>query len=252
MVTDQCDSTIKHKYIVSMLGRRRNLDGHQIPVPTLRAAFERRAQNSPIQGMASDLGYIGARLYTLAIAQYCEDFDIVSNKQYMIEHGWEEHLTEFDRTKAFAPAGIDSMVHDSIKSQVRYDMMLVAIHLKEWAMTTGVRKYVKEKLGVKFHVDLGVEFDVGASGATMETWNWVSKDLVIKEKKSETETDEYTILGLPSLIRNALKEQLDYGYDIDVNSLMKEMISSYKDAREYLEENFPLPYMRYRDHGVVN
>ena len=251
-MTDQCESTIKHNYIVSMLGRRRNLDGHKIPVPTLRAAFERRAQNSPIQGVASDFGYVGARLYTTAIAQFCEDFEVISNKQYMTEHGWEDHLTEFDRTKAFAPAGIDSMVHDSIKSQVRYDLMLVAIHLKEWAMTTGVRSYVKEKLGVKFHVDLGVEFDVGSSAASMETWNWVTKDINIKEKKDDGSVDEYTILGLPTLIRNALKEQLDYGYDIDVNSLMKEMVSVYKESKDYLDENFPLPYFKYRDHGVVN
>ena len=251
-MTDQCDSTIENNYIVSMLGRRRNLDGHKIPVPTLQAAFERRAQNSPIQGVASDFGYIAARLYTLAIDKFCKDFDIVGNEEYLINHGWKNKMTEFDRTAAFAPAGIDSMVHDSIKSQVRYDMIFVAIHLKEWAMTTGVRKYVKKYLGVNFNVDLGVEFDVGASGSTMETWNWTSKDLKIKEKKDDGTIDEYEVLGLPTLVKNALQEQADGGYDINVNKLMKEAQSLYDNSIDYLESTFPLPYARFRDHGVVN
>lgn len=251
-MTDQCNSTIENNYIVSMLGRRRNLDGHKIPVPTLQAAFERRAQNSPIQGVASDFGYIAARLYTLAIDKFCRDFDIIGNEEYLTDHGWENQMTEFDRTAAFAPAGIDSMVHDSIKSQVRYDMIFVAIHLKEWAMTTGVRKYVKKHLGVNFSVDLGVEFDVGASGSTMETWNWTSKDLKIKEKKDDGTIDEYEVLGLPTLVKNALQEQVDGGYDINVNKLMKEAQSLYDNSIDYLESTFPLPYARFRDHGVVN
>jgi hypothetical protein len=98
------------------------------PTTPRRNAFERRAQNSPIQGVASDFGYIAARLYTLAIDKFCRDSDIIGNEEYLTDHGWENQMTEFDRTAAFAPAGIDSMVHDSIKSQVRYDMIFVAIH----------------------------------------------------------------------------------------------------------------------------
>lgn len=247
----QCQMAVEDNYVVSMLGRRRNLIGHLIQVPSLQAAFERRAQNSPIQGVASDFGYIAARLYTKAIRDYCEEFEVVSNKQYITEHGWEDELSEFDTNPAFDPMGIDCMVHDSIKSQVRYDMILVAIHLKEWAMTEGVRNYVNDKIGLKFKVDLGVEIDVGANGSSMNTWNWVTKDLDVVETVNDEE-QKYTILGLPSLIRNALDEQVADGYDIDTKSLLKEALTAYKDSKEFLDTKYPLPYHRYKNTGIVN
>lgn len=248
---DQCNSAIENNYVVSMLGRRRNLIGHKIPVPTLQAAFERRAQNSPIQGVASDFGYIAARLYTLAIDAFCKEFDIIPNADYLTQHGWGDQMSEFDRNPSFAPAGIDSMVHDSIKSQVRYDMIFVAVYLKEWAMTTGVRDYVKKYLGVKFVVDLGIEIEVGADGASMEAWQWVSKDLDVTEEV-DGEDKTTTILGLETLVRNTLEAQKEYGYDIDVKELMKEAKTLFKRTKSYLEEKYPLAYLKFRDHGVIN
>lgn len=250
-MADQCKSAIENNYVVSMLGRRRNLIGHRIPVPTLQAAFERRAQNSPIQGVASDFGYIAARLYTQAIDSFCKKFDIPSNKDYLTDHGWEDQMSSFDTNSAFAPAGIDSMVHDSIKSQVRYDMIFVAIYLKEWAMTTGVRDYVQKYLGVKFIVDLGIEIEVGADGSSMEAWQWVSKDLEVTEEV-DGEDKTTVILGLETLVRNTLNAQKEYGYDIDVKELMKESKTLFKRAKTYLEEKHPLCYHKFRDHGVVN
>lgn len=248
----QCESAITNNYVVSLLGRRRNLIGHKIPVPQLQAAFERRAQNSPIQGVASDFGYIAARLYTKAITNFCKEFGIVSNKQYLTEHGWEDQMTDFDTNLSFAPAGIDSMVHDSIKSQVRYDMIFIATYLKEWAMTTGVRKYVKTYLDVDFVVDLGVEIDIGSDGANMDTWQWVEEDLKIKEKKDDGTVDEYTVLGLETLVRNALQAQVKQGYNLDVNDLVDEAKTLFSEAQSFLESKYPLPYHKFRDRGLIN
>ena len=243
----QCEETIHNNYVTSMFGRRRNLIGHKIPVGTLQAAFERRAQNSPIQGVASDMGYIGARLYTLALDDVTTRFEIESNKDYMIDHGWEDYMTSFDRNPSFTPVGIDSMVHDSIKSQVRYDMYYIAIYLKEWAMTTGVRAYAKKYLGVTFNVDLGVEFDIGASAATMNTWGWVAKDLTVVEG-DKTEV----IKCLDTLFKEALEEQVAYGYPINVKSIMKEAKARFNEIKPYLLKTYPLPIQKYIDHGVIN
>lgn len=244
----QCQQTIDHQFVTSLLGRRRNLIGHKIPVPTLQAAFQRRAQNSPIQGCASDMGYIAARLYTLALEDINTRFEIPTNKQYMTEKGWEEHMTKFDTNPSFMPVGIDSMVHDSIKSQVRYDMYYIAIYLKEWAMTTGVRAYVKKYLGVTFNVDLGVEFDVGPSAASMKTWGWVAKDLTVHEDGKDPEV----IKCLETLFKETLDEQVAYGYPINVKELMREAKTRYKEAEKYLLKTYPLPLHKYINHGVIN
>lgn len=242
---DQCDNAASEGYVTSMLGRRRNLIGHKVPVPSLQAAFERRAQNSPIQGVASDFGYIASRLFSLSIADVMERFDLPSNVDYMVAHGWGNAATKFDRNPAYQAADINSMVHDSIKSQDRYDLIYVALHLKEWAMTRGVSDYVKEHFGVKFNVDLGIEIDIGATGATMEKWEWASEDFEYTETKADGESVTKTVLGLDSMIINALKEQKKMGYPISVNSLMKEAKGVYKTMLPYLNKKYPLPYNDY-------
>jgi superoxide dismutase len=160
-------------YVYSPLGRRRNLQGYAVPVKALRSAMERRGMNSPIQGMGSDFGFIGSNEYTRAIDQFITDNGIQSNAEWFKDKGYyDSPLTSkaFLDNPAFAPIGVNSMVHDSIKTQVRYDLIYIALHLKEWAMIRGVREYVKDRYGFNFNVDLAIEFEVGCSSDTMTKW----------------------------------------------------------------------------------
>jgi DNA polymerase I-like protein with 3'-5' exonuclease and polymerase domains len=163
-------------YVYSPLGRRRNLQGYAVPVKALRSAMERRGMNSPIQGMGSDFGFIGSNEYTRAIDQFITDNGIQSNAEWFKDKGYyDSPLTSkaFLDNPAFAPIGVNSMVHDSIKTQVRYDLIYIALHLKEWAMIRGVREYVKDRYGFNFNVDLAIEFEVGCSSDTMTKWLFV-------------------------------------------------------------------------------
>jgi hypothetical protein len=235
----------KNHYVYSPLGRRRNLPGYAIPVPALTSAFERRSKNSPIQSFGSDLGYIAAEELARAIDLVLEELEFPSTVQYFEEKGWAEYLTEFDRNPAFAPFGTNSMVHDSIKNQGRYDIYLIGLHLLEWAMVTSARVYVEKYFGMKFTVDLAVEVDIGASADAMSTWQFNWKRVLLKEKvknaDGEIELKETVVPSIKDLVLKSLEVQKSWGYPIDPEALWKEMHSNYKQHRDYLQENFPIP-----------
>lgn len=238
--------TRRYGFVTNLLGRRRNLVGHRIPSPELQGAFERRAQNSPIQGVSSDFGYIASRLFSLAIADIVAKLQLPSNKDYMLEHGWKPSL--FDRQRCFQPADIDTMVHDSIKSQVRYDIYFVAVYLKEWAMTAGVRNYIRRKYNLDTGIDFGIEIEIGPNASKMQKWNWVSQDIVVQEEE-KGESVNVTIKCLKTLFRETLEFQVSKGYDLDVDGLIEEAEETFERAEAYLLKKYPLPYHKFLTNG---
>lgn len=234
----------KLRYVFSPLGRRRNLQGSVVPVQALQAAFGRRAMNSPIQGMGSDFGFIAAQLYTEALDKFCKDCGVLSNKAYFKEQGWPTNA--FIENAAYAPTGVDSMVHDSLKSQTRYDQVFCALHIKEWAMITGVREYVKDWYDFDFNVDLAIEFELGASADAMEKWLWNNKTIEYTiEEKGETKTK--VAHSMRDLVMQALVRQRDeFGYDIDVDEVLASATATYKQNSAYLKKNFPLAFEDYK------
>jgi DNA polymerase I-like protein with 3'-5' exonuclease and polymerase domains len=234
------EHTRKKLYVFSPLGRRRNLAGYVVPVPALQGAFERRGRNSPIQGMGSDMGYIAGEIFAEAMYQYCKDFNVVPNDVYVESLGGEP--TAFDRNPAFSPSGIDSMVHDSLKTQPRYDLTLVSMHIQEWAMTGGVRDYVKQWYNFDLNVDLAIEFEIGASADSMETWQWSNKTFSYEIEKGGKKVTK-TCLSRRDIVYAALeKQRTEFGYDIDSEALIKQMAKVYKESLPYLNEHFPLPF----------
>jgi hypothetical protein len=205
--------------------------------------MERRGMNSPIQGMGSDFGFIGSNEYTRAIDQFITDNGIQSNAEWFKDKGYyDSPLTSkaFLDNPAFAPIGVNSMVHDSIKTQVRYDLIYIALHLKEWAMIRGVREYVKDRYGFNFNVDLAIEFEVGCSSDTMTKWLFNNQTVEV-EIDGKTET----AYCMRDIVRSALQRQRDeFGMDIYVDAILKEASQNYKRYAEYLHTNFPLAYQR--------
>jgi hypothetical protein len=147
--------------------------------------------------------------------------------------------------------GIDMMVHDSIKTEVRFDLVYVSIRLQEYAMTTGVQS-IAETLGLEFPVALGIDFDVGGTGATMQGWSWNFNTVEI-DYRYANKTDENgeiikkkTIPGLRELVRNAMKENIEHhGLGLDYIAEEKNAYEFYKQHEKYLVQNYPVPYDKF-------
>lgn len=197
----------KKHYMYSPTGRRRNLPGYIIPNDMLQAALERRAKNSPIQGFASELGFIAARVFTEAVYDYMRKFEFL------------------DETKSIQDIGSDVMVHDSNEVTAIYDGFLGAIHIMEWAMIDGVREYVKRNLGFDFNVDLAVEFEIGASNDNMYEWK------------------HFDINTLREIVHKSLVDQRDIiGYDIDPDKICSRIFKQYAKQKPWLDKRYPLKY----------
>lgn len=232
----------KHLHITSPIGRRRNLPGYVIDVPQLTAALERRSKNSPIQGFGSDLGYVAAEVYSREMDKLMDDLSIPSNKEYFESMGWS--MNPFDSNEAFSPSGTDTMVHDSIKNQVRYDLYLISIHLLEWSMVVAPRDFCRRYFGFEFSVDLAVEMDIGSSADAMEKWefNWTPVDYEIQEEvDGQTVNKKIHIADIKELVLDALNAQVSRGIDIKPKKIWKQMEATYLKHKKYLDKHYPIP-----------
>jgi hypothetical protein len=83
----------KHNYMYSPIGRRRNLYGNLVEDRFIKGSISRQARNSPIQGMASDLGYMSADVYNKSVHEFLLYAKISDNKKVYDEKGVE--ITKF-------------------------------------------------------------------------------------------------------------------------------------------------------------
>lgn len=196
----------KHFYVYSPLGRRRNLYALLTRDRRLAAAVARRAQNSPIQGMASDFGYNAGRLIESAIHKVFTDLGF-SKKLGISMH----------------PAGVNQMVHDSINTEVDFEHALVTLWVLEYCAVYGLRNLIEKVFKFELNADFAIEFEIGGLGDSMQKWDWNRK-------------------SLKNLIKQALitqNEQL--GHDLNVKKELKLIYREGKKHKAYLEKNFPLP-----------
>jgi DNA polymerase I-like protein with 3'-5' exonuclease and polymerase domains len=138
----------------SMLGRHRNLFGYLTNNRPALGAMDRRAQNSPIQGLASDIGIIAADIYIDSLLDCYKKL------------GYEPDL----------PVAPNAMVHDSIKGEAPIKYYLLSLHLLEYSMTTGAKKYLESK-GLFVNVGFDIEIELGASWGLKNKWDFSSKNL---------------------------------------------------------------------------
>ncbi len=195
----------KHFFVYSPFGRIRNLYGYMAATNYLIAAMERRAKNSPIQGMGADIGHTAARLFQ--------------------QHFYETMLwmKEMDKTDALCPVNIETMVHDSIRGESPYKYVLIAYQILQWCATTGVEEYYKKHFDINFTITPEVEFEFGAHEASLHKHDW-----------SES--------SLKRCITSALQDQVDMGRPIKVDEVLKEIyaVRDNKKVMNYLNTNFPI------------
>lgn len=200
------DQAVSRGYVVSMLGRRRNLWGGVLGYSRLEGAIRRRAQNSPIQGMSSDIAISAARLLEEAIYEFMQDMD------------------ELPEGGCMQPSiGVCAMVHDSTEGECYYRHFFVLLWMMEYFAIHGVRKYIKEVFEVDTKVDFAIEFAVGTLGSEMRKWDW-------------------TQACLHEIIVAAVKDQRDVlGHDVDVDKTVRTIYKYGKKYAPELRKRYPLP-----------
>lgn len=143
----------KNYYVESPIGLRRHLWGYLLPDGLKHASkvygdMDRRAVNSPIQGMCSQFMSIAGRALSTKI--------------------WNV-LKEEKRDLGLV---IRNSVHDALESTSIYENFLENLGHVEHAATTRVREIAKERVGFEFVVDIEIDFEVGASLANTVAWDF--------------------------------------------------------------------------------
>lgn len=127
-------------------GRIRHLHGYLSNDIWIHRAMDRRATNSPVQGVSSDIGVTG----TYCAAKWCYD------------NCWSKGI-EFD----YVPM---NLVHDANYNDVQFEHLPLGVYLLEHAMSTLPASYFKRNLGWDIGVPLGYDIDMGLNWAELKEW----------------------------------------------------------------------------------
>lgn len=148
----------EHLYYENPLGFRRRLWGYVLPESCqhgnrVHAEMDRKAVNSPIQGMCAQFMAIGSR-----------QLDVMMN---------ELKKTKNRVLKLF----IDNSVHDSLETECAYEDFILGLDYVEQALTTKVREEVKRRHNFEFVVDLEIDFELGAALSQVQGWDFSVPEL---------------------------------------------------------------------------
>ena len=181
----------KQYFYENPLGFRRHLWGYLLPssldfARSMYGGMDRRAVNSPIQGMCAQFIAIGIRLLDTSIHK----IRIQENREIGIK--------------------MCNSVHDSLEMLVPYESIIESIDLIEDSLTTKVREEVYRRHGFKFVVDLEVDFEVGSTLSNCQAWDMSLTEL----ERIARESIEYQVSNLrydvdtPKVLKNILVTQL--------------------------------------------
>lgn len=183
----------KEFFVESPLGRRRYLWGYLLPktceiADQVYQSMDRRAVNSPVQGIGSDFLITGSR---------------------QIERLKYKH---FEKTGHYPDFYQGNQVHDAIEFSCAYEDVWLAISIIERGLTTAVQKEAIKRHGIKFTIPLEIEFEIGAHLKNCDAW-----DYSLNGTKSSFET----------LVKGSLKDQKEeLGYDLNVNKVYKSIMAN--------------------------
>ncbi len=158
--------------------------------------------NSPIQGLGSQLGFSGARLFS----------------KLLYESLQELYPNEPKPTNLYP----SMMVHDSIEIEVSYKYVPLVLRLLEYSTTVGVEHKISKIFGLKFNVGLAVDFELGVSGNSMKKW-------------------DYTKVGLLTALLDSLKfQRIEIGYDVNEKEVLTMIMKEGRRIAPWLDKHFPL------------
>jgi len=202
----------KNYYITQPLGFRRNLYGYLSTVHAVVGAMVRRSANSPIQGFASQLGYMGNW-------EYIKDQHTV----------FEKFKLEQDKVR-----GSNALVHDSNYNDVLYANLFPSMHLMEYHMVAGIKHYVKDNYDFAFNVDLGWDFEIGASWATTKSYKGEFDPKYVKPLVEEA--IDY---------QNSSLVKYDKRYKSNFKSIWRSMMKTRDATQPWLDKKRPQAWRDY-------
>lgn len=210
------EHSVKHGYMYSPIWRVRNMYTHLYGMDSFRAATERRGCNAPIQGFAADFGHTAAYLYELHIERVVRKFKLDDDPRLV--------------------SGVNTFVHDAIKTSAPYKYLLVCLQVLQWCATIGGMEFYKKHWGIRFPVEVEIDMDIAAHDETHYKWSWNEGNDITKDK------DEIIGGGLRYCIRRALEDQLAIYPDIDVDAVEKQIwrVRENKPLCKYLDQHYPV------------
>lgn len=213
----------RHLFTKSVLGRRRHLFGHLTGSESQASSMDRRAKNSPVQGMGADFGHTGARLFEQNIYEYLLKI---------------KSLTEADEK---CPIGIEIMVHDSIFTSAPFEHVLATAQILQWCATLGMQEYYDKNFNLKFTVPCEIEMEFGASQDKLYKWDWslTGFDEEVHGPKGPFKGKAFS---LEECIKRTLKDHSALYPTVDADKAYKEIYASWKDSKikAYLDKHYPI------------
>jgi DNA polymerase I-like protein with 3'-5' exonuclease and polymerase domains len=221
---------VDHGYMYSPIWRVRNMYTHLYGIDNLVAATERRGCNAPVQGFAADIGHTAAYLYQIHIEDVVRKFELDD--------------------RPVLPAGVNTFVHDAIKTDAPYEYLLVCLQVLQWCATIGAMQYYKNHWGIEFPVEIEVEFELAAHDETHWKWDW--------HEGNEGNDDGG---GLRYVIRKSLEDQKEVYPDLDIDATEKKIwaVRKNKKLMAFLDENYPIlqdwpeaTHINVKDRSFIN
>jgi DNA polymerase-1 len=200
-------------FVESPLGRRRNLSSYLVPAKAesggmLHAAMDRRARNSPIQGMCSDFGFIGVRR--------------------ILKRAWGRAKQVGEKVLK-----VLNVVHDSTEAMAKYEHLMFGIKTIHHELTDGVAETVYQRQSFKFCIGLEIDLEVGANLRDTQVWNGEAAELfrIIAEALWFQKLILGYEIGVKKILRHCLVDQrkdmpsyLQYqlkSVDVDLDAISK-------------------------------
>ena len=216
---NKCVSNARDRfYVENPLGFRRHLFGYLSGNNGVAAAMDRRAMNSPIQGFASQLCYIAARLLQIQM-----DTLFHENGMYG-EPTWNKETGII--TVEQPPFNLNCMIHDSTETEVSYELAPLVLRAMEYCATERLVEYVEKMYEFQFNVRPQVDFDIGDSADSYSGW-------------------DYSKPSLQEAVKAAYKHQKGRGLKPNPKEVMK-MVKPTPEVKAMMKQ-IPLKLRAYED-----
>jgi len=164
-LTEALELVNKYGQLMSPIGRVRHLWRVFTGRRGVTAAAGRRAQNSPIQGIASEIGCSSAFLIMQTVYDWLKTKDTFFQRLGI--------TNTMDMMPRYCRA-----VHDCNVFLAKYEMVLPMIHFQAYVATTGVTKFYKDVFNVDFTVIPEIEMEVSVTEDESKKWSWEVPELL--------------------------------------------------------------------------
>lgn len=186
----------KHLWTENPFGFRRNLFGYLSANRGVSGAMDRRAQNSPIQGFASQLGFVAARLLSIKL------YNAFKAEGELKEPVWNKKQNRF--VIEYPDFNLNAMVHDSTEVETSYEFVPLITQAMEHCATNGLMKYCTKMYGINWTIRPQVDFDICDTTDKLEGWNFTQDFEPSEQKDYLANKEEYDKMDLASSLKTCV------------------------------------------------